>query len=162
MFWTLSWLLLPLLLFFYHFYCTICPLLLYCPLGATAWRWLGVFPCRLTEETFTVDEVEEMLEGLRAVVRGEVETELIKHGPHQRAAAAAALLPGWEVLPQAADGRIRAGEQVSSGLGWQGLKSPLQGPLQAGLWWTEKQARGVKLPSWGASVPADKLWFLFD
>ncbi|KAJ8272713.1 hypothetical protein GJAV_G00092540 [Gymnothorax javanicus] len=32
---------------------------------------------RLTEETFTTDEVAEMLEGLRAVVRGEVETELI-------------------------------------------------------------------------------------
>ncbi|KAJ8336736.1 hypothetical protein SKAU_G00379560 [Synaphobranchus kaupii] len=32
---------------------------------------------RLVEETFTVDEVTEMLEGLRAVVRGEVETELI-------------------------------------------------------------------------------------
>ncbi|XP_064202259.1 leucine zipper transcription factor-like protein 1 isoform X2 [Anguilla rostrata] len=32
---------------------------------------------RLTEETFTADEVAEMLEGLRAVVRGEVETELI-------------------------------------------------------------------------------------
>ncbi|XP_061109498.1 leucine zipper transcription factor-like protein 1 isoform X1 [Conger conger] len=32
---------------------------------------------RLTEETFTVDEVTDLLEGLRAVVRGEVETELI-------------------------------------------------------------------------------------
>ncbi|XP_018613024.1 leucine zipper transcription factor-like protein 1 [Scleropages formosus] len=32
---------------------------------------------RLVEETFTVDEVSEMLEGLQAVVRGEVETELI-------------------------------------------------------------------------------------
>ncbi|KAG9347738.1 hypothetical protein JZ751_003752, partial [Albula glossodonta] len=32
---------------------------------------------RLVEETFTVDEVTEMLEGLQAVVRGEVETELI-------------------------------------------------------------------------------------
>ncbi|KAJ8397416.1 hypothetical protein AAFF_G00439650 [Aldrovandia affinis] len=32
---------------------------------------------RLVEENFTVDEVTEMLEGLRAVVRGEVETELI-------------------------------------------------------------------------------------
>ncbi|KAM8823523.1 leucine zipper transcription factor-like protein 1 isoform 2-T2 [Spinachia spinachia] len=32
---------------------------------------------RLVEETFTVDEVKEMLDGLQAVVRGEVETELI-------------------------------------------------------------------------------------
>ncbi|XP_023655938.1 leucine zipper transcription factor-like protein 1 isoform X2 [Paramormyrops kingsleyae] len=32
---------------------------------------------RLVEETFTADEVTEMLEGLRVVVRGEVETELI-------------------------------------------------------------------------------------
>ncbi|KAJ8418757.1 hypothetical protein AAFF_G00002560 [Aldrovandia affinis] len=32
---------------------------------------------RLVEDTFTVDEVTEMLEGLQAVVRGEVETELI-------------------------------------------------------------------------------------
>ncbi|KAM3860828.1 leucine zipper transcription factor-like protein 1 [Diretmus argenteus] len=32
---------------------------------------------RLQEETFTVDEVREMLDGLQAVVRGEVETELI-------------------------------------------------------------------------------------
>ncbi|XP_062235962.1 leucine zipper transcription factor-like protein 1 isoform X2 [Platichthys flesus] len=32
---------------------------------------------RLVEETFTVDEVREMLDGLQVVVRGEVETELI-------------------------------------------------------------------------------------
>ncbi|XP_070536599.1 leucine zipper transcription factor-like protein 1 isoform X2 [Ptychodera flava] len=32
---------------------------------------------RLTDDTFTVDEVVEMLDGLEAVVRGEVETELI-------------------------------------------------------------------------------------
>ncbi|XP_039646801.1 leucine zipper transcription factor-like protein 1 isoform X2 [Perca fluviatilis] len=32
---------------------------------------------RLVEETFTVDEVKEMLDGLQAVVRGEVEMELI-------------------------------------------------------------------------------------
>lgn len=32
---------------------------------------------RLVEETFTVDEVREMLDGLQAVVRGEVESELI-------------------------------------------------------------------------------------
>ncbi|XP_077993397.1 leucine zipper transcription factor-like protein 1 [Glandiceps talaboti] len=32
---------------------------------------------RLTEDTFTVDEVSEMLDGLEAVVRGEVELELI-------------------------------------------------------------------------------------
>ncbi|XP_040022668.1 leucine zipper transcription factor-like protein 1 isoform X2 [Gasterosteus aculeatus] len=32
---------------------------------------------RLVEETFTVDEVKEMLDGLQAVVHGEVETELI-------------------------------------------------------------------------------------
>ncbi|XP_015251286.1 PREDICTED: leucine zipper transcription factor-like protein 1 [Cyprinodon variegatus] len=32
---------------------------------------------RLVEETFTVDEVKEMLDGLHAVVRGEVEMELI-------------------------------------------------------------------------------------
>ncbi|KAG7455388.1 hypothetical protein MATL_G00256150 [Megalops atlanticus] len=32
---------------------------------------------RLVEETYTADEVSEMLEGLRAVVRAEVETELI-------------------------------------------------------------------------------------
>ncbi|KAK6292791.1 leucine zipper transcription factor-like protein 1 isoform X1 [Coregonus clupeaformis] len=32
---------------------------------------------RLVEETFTVDEVRDMLDGLQLVVRGEVETELI-------------------------------------------------------------------------------------
>lgn len=32
---------------------------------------------RLVDETFTVDEVREMLDGLQAVVRGEVEMELI-------------------------------------------------------------------------------------
>ncbi|XP_077365131.1 leucine zipper transcription factor-like protein 1 [Festucalex cinctus] len=32
---------------------------------------------RLVEETFTVDEVRDMLDGLRAVVRGELEMELI-------------------------------------------------------------------------------------
>ncbi|XP_055085989.1 leucine zipper transcription factor-like protein 1 [Periophthalmus magnuspinnatus] len=32
---------------------------------------------RLVEETFTVDEVRDMLDGLQVVVRGEVETELI-------------------------------------------------------------------------------------
>ncbi|XP_011487364.1 leucine zipper transcription factor-like protein 1 isoform X2 [Oryzias latipes] len=32
---------------------------------------------RLVEETFTVDEVKEMLDGLQVVVRGEVEVELI-------------------------------------------------------------------------------------
>ena len=32
---------------------------------------------RLNEETFTIDEVEEMLNGLLSVVRGEVESELI-------------------------------------------------------------------------------------
>lgn len=32
---------------------------------------------RLVEETFTVDEVKEMLDGLQAVVRAEVEMELI-------------------------------------------------------------------------------------
>lgn len=32
---------------------------------------------RLVEETFTVDEVREMLDGLQMVVRGEVEMELI-------------------------------------------------------------------------------------
>ena len=32
---------------------------------------------RLNEDTFTVDEVEEMLDGLLSVVRGEVESELI-------------------------------------------------------------------------------------
>ncbi|XP_019131791.1 leucine zipper transcription factor-like protein 1 isoform X2 [Larimichthys crocea] len=32
---------------------------------------------RLSDETFTVDEVREMLDGLQAVVRGEVEMELI-------------------------------------------------------------------------------------
>ncbi|XP_042561721.1 leucine zipper transcription factor-like protein 1 isoform X1 [Clupea harengus] len=32
---------------------------------------------RLVEETFTADEVSDMLEGLQAVVRGEVEMELI-------------------------------------------------------------------------------------
>lgn len=36
-----------------------------------------VSPDRLVEETFTADEVTEMLEGLRVVVRGEVEMELI-------------------------------------------------------------------------------------
>ena len=38
---------------------------------------LSCFQCRLTEDTFTVDEVEEMLDGLRTVVHGEVESELI-------------------------------------------------------------------------------------
>lgn len=32
---------------------------------------------RLVDETFTVDEVRDMLDGLQLVVRGEVETELI-------------------------------------------------------------------------------------
>ena len=32
---------------------------------------------RLIEDTFTIDEVTEMLDGLLSVVRGEVETELI-------------------------------------------------------------------------------------
>ena len=32
---------------------------------------------RLNEDTFTIDEVEEMLDGLLSVVRGEVESELI-------------------------------------------------------------------------------------
>lgn len=32
---------------------------------------------RLVEETYTADEVSDMLEGLQAVVRGEVEMELI-------------------------------------------------------------------------------------
>lgn len=32
---------------------------------------------RLVEETFTMDEVREMLDGLQVVVRGEVEMELI-------------------------------------------------------------------------------------
>lgn len=32
---------------------------------------------RLVDETFTVDEVREMLDGLQTVVRGEVEMELI-------------------------------------------------------------------------------------
>lgn len=38
---------------------------------------VGVSPWRLVEETFTVDEVKEMLDGLQMVVRGEVEMELI-------------------------------------------------------------------------------------
>lgn len=32
---------------------------------------------RLVEETFTIDEVSEVLNGLQAVVHGEVESELI-------------------------------------------------------------------------------------
>ncbi len=36
-----------------------------------------MFVCRLVEDTFTVDEVTEMLDGLLSVVRGEVESELI-------------------------------------------------------------------------------------
>lgn len=35
------------------------------------------FAWRLVEDTFTVDEVREMLDGLQTVVRGEVEMELI-------------------------------------------------------------------------------------
>ncbi|XP_033127337.1 leucine zipper transcription factor-like protein 1 [Anneissia japonica] len=34
---------------------------------------------RLTEDTFTADEVSEMLDGLQVVLRGEVETELINN-----------------------------------------------------------------------------------
>ena len=37
--------------------------------------WISLH--RLTEDTFTADEVTEMLDGLEAVVRGEVESELI-------------------------------------------------------------------------------------
>ena len=33
--------------------------------------------CRLVEDTFTIDEVTEMLDGLLSVVRSEVESELI-------------------------------------------------------------------------------------
>ena len=33
--------------------------------------------CRLVEDTYTLDEITEMLDGLCAVVRGEVESELI-------------------------------------------------------------------------------------
>lgn len=36
-----------------------------------------------------------------------------QHGPHQRAAAPAAFLPGREVLPSTAERHLRAGEQVS-------------------------------------------------
>ena len=36
-----------------------------------------IYFCSLVEDTFTVDEVEEMLDGLLTVVRGEVEGELI-------------------------------------------------------------------------------------
>lgn len=51
----------------------------------TLWgNWLKVrlihavfVPKRLVEETFTVDEVREMLDGLQVVVRGDVEMELI-------------------------------------------------------------------------------------
>ncbi|PIK49256.1 putative leucine zipper transcription factor-like protein 1 isoform X3 [Apostichopus japonicus] len=43
--------------------------------------WEGCFQdvkdSRLTEDTFTSDEVEDILDGLEAVVRGEVESELI-------------------------------------------------------------------------------------
>lgn len=39
---------------------------------------------RLTESTFTSDEVADMLDGLCAVVRGDVETELI-HSAHTNA-----------------------------------------------------------------------------
>ena len=35
---------------------------------------------RLTEDTFTVDEVDDMLDGLLTVVRGEVDSELIHTG----------------------------------------------------------------------------------
>ena len=35
------------------------------------------FILRLIEDTFTIDEVTEMLDGLLSVVRGEVELELI-------------------------------------------------------------------------------------
>ena len=37
----------------------------------------AVVGCRLIEDTFTLDEVTDMLDGLLAVVRGDVETELI-------------------------------------------------------------------------------------
>lgn len=36
--------------------------------------------CRLTEDTFTIDEVDELLNGLLTVVRGEVDSELIHTG----------------------------------------------------------------------------------
>lgn len=36
-----------------------------------------VFTCRLNEDTYTLDEVEEMIDGLQTVVRSSVETELI-------------------------------------------------------------------------------------
>ena len=48
-----------------------------CISDALDWVHACVVYCRLVEETFTVDEVREMLEGLQAVVGGEVETELI-------------------------------------------------------------------------------------
>ena len=35
------------------------------------------FICRLHEDTFTVDEVEEMLDGLKVVVKDAVESELM-------------------------------------------------------------------------------------
>lgn len=37
----------------------------------------NIYLLRLVDETFTVDEVREMLDGLQTVVRGEVEMELI-------------------------------------------------------------------------------------
>ena len=37
----------------------------------------SILPFRLNEDTFTIDEVKEMLDGLLSVVRGEVESELI-------------------------------------------------------------------------------------
>lgn len=41
-------------------------------------RWLGLWlSLRLVEESFTVDEVSEVLSGLQAVVYSEVESELI-------------------------------------------------------------------------------------
>lgn len=39
--------------------------------------WILYFSWRLVEDTFTVDEVSEMLDGLQVVVRGEVDTELL-------------------------------------------------------------------------------------
>ena len=47
---------------------------------------------RLIEDTFTIDEVTEMLDGLLSVVRGEVETELINTS-HTNVLLVTAIIP---------------------------------------------------------------------
>lgn len=51
--------------------------LLFCTWLLLFMRKFGLLHCRLVDETFTIDEVSEVLSGLQAVVHSEVESELI-------------------------------------------------------------------------------------